>query len=84
MTNAAFTDPSDQSPWFYQRWLLGRQTPKLEITNVYATTKCVCVAFSQSVSPSSVNIAVRAYGDEPWQTVDGEISSYIWVSFYTY
>lgn len=80
MTNAAFTDPYDQSAWFYQRWLLGRQTPELRITHVVASDKLICVAFNQSVSPKSSNITVKALGVQSWETADGEVSSFVWVS----
>ncbi|KAG8311621.1 geranylgeranyl transferase type-2 subunit alpha [Homalodisca vitripennis] len=78
VASAAFTDPYDQSAWFYQRWLLGRHTPELRITHVIATKKVVCLSFNRSVSPTSPDIMVKAYGENAWKTVDGEISSYVW------
>ncbi|XP_054282622.1 geranylgeranyl transferase type-2 subunit alpha [Macrosteles quadrilineatus] len=78
VTNAAFTDPLDQSAWFYQRWLLGRHVPQLKITHVIATKEIMCVAFDQSLNPASRNVMVKAFGNEGWQTVDGEVSAFVW------
>lgn len=36
--NAVFTDPDDQSAWFYQRWLLGRGKDIKE--NFFVITYC--------------------------------------------
>uniref|UniRef100_A0A1B6LIP6 Geranylgeranyl transferase type-2 subunit alpha n=1 Tax=Graphocephala atropunctata TaxID=36148 RepID=A0A1B6LIP6_9HEMI len=78
VTSAAFTDPYDQSAWFYQRWLLGRHTPELRITHITATKQVLCLSFNRSISPSSSDVTVTAYGNGAWTTADGEVSSYVW------
>uniref|UniRef100_A0A673IAD4 Geranylgeranyl transferase type-2 subunit alpha n=1 Tax=Sinocyclocheilus rhinocerous TaxID=307959 RepID=A0A673IAD4_9TELE len=49
--NAFFTDPNDQSAWFYYRWLLGRAEREEMISCVYVSREGqrVSVAFSKPV-----------------------------------
>lgn len=53
--NAFFTDPYDQSAWFYHRWLLGRARPLMDMSCLYvrcdetSKTVTVIVQFSQSL-----------------------------------
>ncbi|KAK1803496.1 hypothetical protein P4O66_020928, partial [Electrophorus voltai] len=50
--NAFFTDPNDQSAWFYYRWLLGRAEREEMISCVYVSREGerVTVAFSKLVN----------------------------------
>uniref|UniRef100_W5K0A0 Geranylgeranyl transferase type-2 subunit alpha n=1 Tax=Astyanax mexicanus TaxID=7994 RepID=W5K0A0_ASTMX len=50
--NAFFTDPNDQSAWFYYRWLLGRAEREELISCVYVSREGerVAVAFSKPVN----------------------------------
>lgn len=52
--NAAFTDPNDQSVWFYHRWLLGRGERPLEISMLYAARRSPSVVVLLS-SPVKLN-----------------------------
>lgn len=78
--SAAFTDPNDQSAWFYQRWLLGRETRELKIIHAGVCKNIVCIAFSQSVNPKSSNVEVLGVGDrtDEWTTANSEPTSYVW------
>uniref|UniRef100_A0A672H0J7 Geranylgeranyl transferase type-2 subunit alpha n=1 Tax=Salarias fasciatus TaxID=181472 RepID=A0A672H0J7_SALFA len=60
--NAFFTDPNDQSAWFYYRWLLGRAEREEMISCVYVSRdeERVAVAFSRPVNicdlpPGTIN-----------------------------
>lgn len=86
--NAAFTDPSDQSPWFYQRWLLGRTLQPLMLSQVYVSNGVICASLTHCIkvtsSNSDVHLEVKVDGENfptTWKSTSGQQYSHVWVSF---
>ncbi|XP_007442241.1 geranylgeranyl transferase type-2 subunit alpha [Python bivittatus] len=77
--NAFFTDPNDQSAWFYHRWLLGRGDLEPTIRCVYVNREhaSLAVAFSRPVAVAPASHDLIVFGDESplvvrWRTPDGK------------
>lgn len=75
--NAFFTDPNDQSAWFYHRWLLGRADPAPTIRSIYVSREddTLAVAFSHPVEVAPASHDLIVFGDESplvvrWHTPD--------------
>ncbi|XP_068449087.1 geranylgeranyl transferase type-2 subunit alpha [Clinocottus analis] len=58
--NAFFTDPNDQSAWFYYRWLLGRAEREEMISCVFVSRddESVSVAFSRPVNSGGLMLVL--------------------------
>uniref|UniRef100_A0A8C8S1J4 Geranylgeranyl transferase type-2 subunit alpha n=1 Tax=Pelusios castaneus TaxID=367368 RepID=A0A8C8S1J4_9SAUR len=76
--NAFFTDPNDQSAWFYHRWLLGRANPEPTFLCIYVSRDdaSLVVAFSQPVGVMPGSDDLILFVDEApvvvvWHTPDG-------------
>uniref|UniRef100_A0A6Q2WV01 Geranylgeranyl transferase type-2 subunit alpha n=1 Tax=Esox lucius TaxID=8010 RepID=A0A6Q2WV01_ESOLU len=72
--NAFFTDPNDQSAWFYYRWLLGRAEREEMISCVFVSREeeRVAVAFSRPVNVSSSGLMLVLDGQPQrveWRSV---------------
>ncbi|KAK3911080.1 Geranylgeranyl transferase type-2 subunit alpha [Frankliniella fusca] len=81
--NAAFTDPTDQSAWFYQRWLLGRSRPRQAVTRALVSTeRCLAALVHPARAPVRLQLLVGD-GAEPlagtWRAADGQACSSVWV-----
>ncbi|CAG5862423.1 unnamed protein product [Menidia menidia] len=83
--NAFFTDPNDQSAWFYYRWLLGRAEREEMISCVYVSREeeRVAVAFSRPVNAQSVGLFLVLDGQPQrveWRSVHPRFKqSPVWI-----
>lgn len=88
--NAFFTDPNDQSAWFYQRWLLGRkpQAPRLLSLSLLRSPSTVIASFSLPVNIALCNSFTmnNETKDIQWKSIESLhngtniIASCVWIS----
>lgn len=81
--NATFTDPGDQSAWFYHRWLTGRERPALDFLLFYVskTTSRLIVHFTRQISLADTKITVMVNGSPlvlSWKAPDQSLCSSLW------
>ncbi|KAL7304537.1 hypothetical protein TKK_0003323 [Trichogramma kaykai] len=80
--NATFTDPSDTSTWFYQRWLLNYWKTPPQLWCIKLHKNFITVVFHKQVSSSSLKLLFKdKQGDGcqwSWQSVNGKMYSPIW------
>ncbi|KAL1022543.1 hypothetical protein UPYG_G00029090 [Umbra pygmaea] len=83
--NAFFTDPNDQSAWFYYRWLLGRAEREEMISCVFVSREeeRVAVAFSRPVNASSSGLILVLDGQPQrveWRSIHPRFKhSPVWI-----
>ncbi|XP_007550708.1 geranylgeranyl transferase type-2 subunit alpha isoform X2 [Poecilia latipinna] len=83
--NAFFTDPNDQSAWFYYRWLLGRAEREEMISCAYVSREQerVAVAFSRPVNAQSGSLLLVLDGQPQrveWRSVHPHFKhSPVWI-----
>ncbi|KAI5737369.1 hypothetical protein M8J76_012818 [Diaphorina citri] len=80
--SAVFTEPKDQSAWFYQRWLLGERTSPVQIISAGVLPSGVTfVTFNQLVDLTSTSqIKVDSNVLMSWTSLNGASRSFIWLS----
>ncbi|KRX89229.1 Geranylgeranyl transferase type-2 subunit alpha [Trichinella pseudospiralis] len=84
--NGIFTDPDDQTCWFYRNWLAGKREPPLTLLRVYVDFKLqiVSLCFSTAVELDEFNIALEfeknCIVDFCWKSSDNSASTRVWYS----
>eukprot|EP01137_Pigoraptor_chileana_P017568 Opistho-2@75827 len=83
--NACFTEPNDQSAWFYQRWLIGNVHAGLRVTQLYISRRShaakIVLSFSEPVqadTPSAIAVAIDGVAAPvtPWRALAEDADGY--------
>lgn len=80
--NAAFTDPNDQSAWFYQRWLLGRGKQPFNVQNAFVSSDIIFITLNQEVRVDDVELELIVNDTKVqgvWHSSNGNTYSHLWV-----
>lgn len=80
--NAVYTDPNDQSAWFYHRWLLSHITNPVKL--IHAGFDRGCNLAWVVIHPYNSHVQIRGLGDEPWEFLNGKKFSNVFVSFFSF
>ncbi|XP_076548527.1 rab geranylgeranyltransferase subunit alpha isoform X2 [Osmia lignaria lignaria] len=77
--NATFTDPSDSSAWFYQRWLLDTHEFSPILSQALIKENSVTLFISQNVSIKSIDIQINdEYESVQWKSWSKAKFSKLW------
>nr|XP_039264983.1 geranylgeranyl transferase type-2 subunit alpha-like [Styela clava] len=84
--NAFFTDPNDQSAWFYHRWLLGRGQTMQGIIAVHvqkATSSVTCI-FRKPINITDIKVKCSVVIDDitqsgSWNSLSGNGYQHAWI-----
>lgn len=68
--NAAFTDPSDQSAWIYQRWLIGKLEPSKYIYKVSQIKNKIYAILNRNLPKT---YTVKGLGNSDWEQIDSKV-----------
>lgn len=68
--SAAFTDPSDQSAWIYQRWLIGKLEPSKYIYTISQIENIYYLILNRSLP---INNKVKGLDDTEWEQFDSKV-----------
>lgn len=85
--SAAFTDPNDQSAWFYQQWLLGMTEPKIHFVAFQTKDNQIIVALSKNIKQDDTlkllpKIYIEINGAVPsgkWSSSNRQRQSSVWI-----
>ncbi|XP_068245709.1 geranylgeranyl transferase type-2 subunit alpha [Palaemon carinicauda] len=86
VVEAVFTDPSDQSPWFFLRWLINRQEKNPRLMQIGYDSNdngCVICVFSQPLSLKETPVLTVNGEERPkndWFAPNEETFSHVWVT----
>lgn len=80
--NAVFTDPSDQSAWFYHNWLLNSFTVPVTIIHgaYHAEMRFAWISLTKVLSVNDAYV-IKGLGENEWKPYGHDVFSRIWVMY---
>lgn len=80
--NAVYTDPNDQSAWFYYRWILTHISNEVQF--VQAGYDKISGIVWVVIFPFNFSVKIKGLGSIQWDYLNGQKFSNIFVSIYIF